>query len=170
MGVTTYTGLYKIYGRRRLKVISQLGRFHLNNDKVLLDFGCGNKELKNYVFSMQYNGFDIDPVLTTIKDWQSLKIHTFVANDVLCYFTRKELSELFKILKKHETIEQIIIGVAIQNNLSKFFKFLFGKKNAHDGTISNYPVQRIAITENFKIKKIKRIFWVSELYLLEKIN
>ena len=159
---TKYTGIKRLYFDRILKGVITIGNL-ISSNKLILDFGCGEKRLEFLLKRKIYN-YDINPEYSEIKDYLSLNFDVIVINHVLMYFSKKEIEFLFEeIFKKNPNCE-FIIGIGKQNFLSKILKNLTFNFKAHEGTISNYTEQLELIDKYLYIIKKKNIFFMTDLF------
>jgi hypothetical protein len=169
MSVTSYQGLFSLYGSRILLKISQLGNFQNSKSGILLDFGCGNQELKKYAGKMKYVGFDIKEELSDVDNWEKVDAQTIVINHVLMYLPETEILDLFEKINRNSHIKKIIIGVGTQNRLSKLGKFVLKRGGAHMGTISSFEIQNKLIYRSFQVTRTISVFGLTKIYLVEKV-
>lgn len=167
VAITSYVGIQKFYFRRILKCCSQLGNFMDFPGQILLDFGCGSKELKKFSAKMDYVGYDISPALTEVRKWEDLNIHTIVLNHTLMYLDELEIRQLFSKIKGKPEVQQIIVGIGRQNFLSNVGKFFLRKKNAHLGTKTQPEIQKRLLEEYFVKRESKSVFFMTDILLLE---
>ena len=128
-GVTSYSGLSRTYFLRLLRSLIELGRLE-RPGLTILDFGCGNGELKRMVKG-KVIGYDVVPALSDVKDWKSVDFDVLVANEVFYSFTEAELVKLLKALKKKNKDLELVVGISRLGFLNKVGMFLLGRPGAH---------------------------------------
>ncbi len=159
---TKYIGIKKFYFDRILKGIITIGNLIYSN-KIILDFGCGEKRLE-FLLKRKIHNYDIKPEYSEIKDYLSLNFDIIIINHVLMYFTKTEIKNFFEeILKKNPNCE-FIIGIGKQNFLSKILKNLTFNFKAHEGTMSNYSDQLEVIKKYLYIMKKKNICFMTDIF------
>ena len=103
-GVTSYKGLSKYYFIYLLKRIISIGNLDKKNKKIL-DFGCGNNELKKLLGNSNVTCYDIIPELSDVKNWEDAEFDIVVSNQVFYSFTAFELNSFLKALKSLNTFD-----------------------------------------------------------------
>ena len=168
---TQYGKIGGIYFRAILKKIIKIGNLQ-DSSKKILDFGSGTGELKKILGTSNKNvvNYDIVPELTETSDWTKETFNVFVANQVFYIFSREELIEVIKKLKKTNPQVEIIIGISKQGFLNKLGMIILNYKDAHDNTLLSLE-QELEIFLNYtKIIKKRSVFLLTNVYLLKFIE
>ena len=76
-GVTNYSGFSRYYFRKLLNSIINVGCLTRRSIRVL-DFGCGNGELKKLLPNANIIGYDIIPHLSDVDDWRKVNFDILV--------------------------------------------------------------------------------------------
>jgi len=166
--ITSYKGIKKIYFNKILSEIIKIGNLK-NNNKIILDYGCGEKHLSK-LLNKQILNYDIKPELTEIKNIDSNKFDIIVINHVLMYLTKNEIQELFNKIHNLNSSCIFIFGIGKQNIISKIAKTITFNFYAHSGTITSYSDQLELVKKNFKIIKKKNIFFMTDIFLSEYLK
>lgn len=116
---------------------------------------------------MNYIGYDRDPKLSEVENWDQIKFHTVVINHTLMYLDEDEICKLFLKLNSNPVLEQVIFGIGRQNILSNIGKKLLGKQNAHSGTLTGPKEQKKYITEHFDLIGSKSVFYMTDVILVQ---
>ena len=83
---------------------------NLKKDDVILDFGCGNQWLKKTLPGYNIIGYDIDPRLTEVKDYSSLKANKIFVLDVFEHIPKNEIRRIIKrFIKMNPNFELVVI-------------------------------------------------------------
>ena len=161
--VTDNKGISKIYFEKILFEIIELASLN-NNKKIILDYGCGKKQLSKLLNKKILN-YDIDPRYNEIDNLEILNYDTVIFNHVLMYLYPKEIEEL---LDKIEIINpncELILSLGKQNLLSKIGLILSSLPNAHDNTRSTYDEQTEIFFKKAKlITKKLNVFAMTDIY------
>ena len=161
--VTNYKGISKIYFEKILFEIIELASLN-NNKKIILDYGCGKKQLSKLLNKKILN-YDIDPRYNEIDNLEILNYDTVIFNHVLMYFNPDEIDKLFKKMYEKNRNCEFVIGVGRQNIVSKLAKVFTFNFKAHAGTLSTYKEQLEIIEKHMKILKYKKnIFFMTDIY------
>ena len=164
---TQYGGIGGIYFRAILKKIIKIGNLN-DSSKKILDFGSGTGELKKILRNKNKNviNYDIVPELTETNDWTKEKFNVFVANQVFYIFSKEELIEVIKKLKKTNPQAEIIIGISKQGFINKLGMIILNYREAHDNTLLNLEQELEIFLKYTKIIKKKSVFLLTNVYLL----
>ena len=161
---TNYSGITKFYFDKIILEIISLGKLNLSN-KIILDFGCGEKRLEKLLNKKIYN-FDINPIYNEVNNLSSINFDIVVMNHVLMYLSKNQIEVLFsKFISKNPNCE-FLIGIGKQNFVSFLAKSITFNFKAHEGTISSYSEQLDVINNSMNIIKTKKnIFLMTDLFL-----
>lgn len=129
-GVTLYSGLSQFYFRHLLRQIDKVGRLD-RPDITILDFGCGQGELKRLLGGAKVVGYDIIPELSDVPDWHAVDFDVLVANEVFYRFSEEELESLLRELKQKNPALELVVGISRQGLLNNIGKYLLGRPEAH---------------------------------------
>lgn len=164
-GVTQYAGFGGIYFRYLLKQIIKIGGLD-NNRATVLDFGCGNGELKRLLNDRNVIGFDIIPELSDVIDWRSVKFDVLVSNQVFYSFSENDLDELLRELKCRDRKLRLVVGISRQGILNNIGKYLLGKSDAHSRTKISPKREKEILKRYCNILQRKRVLGLADVYLL----
>jgi len=161
---THYKGISKFYFSSIIFNIIKLGGLE-KSDKVILDFGCGEKQLSKSLVSKKILNYDINPIYSEHSAYLELKFDIVVFNHVLMYMKKDEILEIFQNIKKINNECEFLIGISkgkFLNKLAAFFALNFG---AHDGTLSTYNEQLEIINNEMRIIESKKnIFFMTDIF------
>ena len=164
-GVTLYSGLSKFYFRYLLKQIIKVGKLKRPGITVL-DFGCGNGELKHILAGASVIGYDIIPSLSDVEDWRAVDFDVLVANEVFYGFSDYELEELLQELKKKNINLDLVVGISRQGVLNNIGKYLLSRPEAHSAKKIG-PRRELEIFERHcEIKRKKNVMNLANVYYL----
>jgi len=164
-GVTPYSGLSRFYFRRLLERIRDVGELHRPGIRIL-DFGCGEGELKRLCQDASVIGYDIIRDLSDVDDWSNVEFDILVANQVFCTFSEVELESILLELKAHNSRLELIVGISRQGLLNKIGKYLLGRPNAHAST-KLQPKQELAILKKHcRILRHEGVMNLADVYLM----
>ena len=152
-GVTSYSGISKFYFQYLLKQIISIGMLKIEGI-VILDFGCGQSELKKLLPDSKVIGFDIVPELSDISDWRLMNFDVLVANEVFYSFSEEALQKLLEELRSKNKNLELVVGISKQGILNNIGKFLLGKVDAHSATKIR-PKKELKILEKFCVIQYK---------------
>lgn len=135
-----------------------------NSNKIILDYGCGNKIFSKILKNKKVINYDINPKYSECRTYHKKKFNLVIFNHVLMYLSKKQiknlLSEIIDISPKCE----MIIGLSKQNLLSKIGAFFLQQK-AHSKTKSSYEEQLEVFSKKVEIIKVKKnIFGITDIY------
>jgi len=164
-GVTLYTGLAKFYFRYLLQQIIAVGKLDRSNI-CILDFGCGEGELKKLVKGGKLVGYDLIPELSDVPDWRQINFDVLVANEVFYCFDEEALGSLLQELKIKNLNLELIVGISKQGLLNNIGKYLLGRPDAHAAT-KICPKKEIEILMNYcQIIDQKSVLGLANVYAL----
>ena len=165
-GVTSYKGLSKYYFIYLLKRIISIGNLDKKNKKIL-DFGCGNNELKKLLGNSNVTGYDIIPELSDVKNWEDAEFDIVVSNQVFYSFTAFELNLFLKALKSKNKKVHLIVGISKQGILNNVGKIIFGAADAHSATKIKPKEEEKILFKYCKLLKKESVMFLSDIYLFE---
>jgi dTDP-4-amino-4,6-dideoxygalactose transaminase len=163
-GVTRYTGIASFYFRHLLKQIVKTGGLD-GNGATILDFGCGNGELKR-LLGGRVIGFDIIPALSDVEDWRPAKFDVLVANQVFYSFNEKELEDLLIELRSRNPRLRLVVGVSRQGMLNNIGKYILGRPDAHSRTKISPRKEREILERYCDIVQSKNVLNLTNVYVL----
>ena len=136
-----------------------------NTNKIILDFGCGQKIFSKILKNKKIVNYDIKPEYTEFETYENLHFDIVIFNHVLMYFNPEEIDKLFKKMYEKNRNCEFVIGVGRQNIVSKLAKVFTFNFKAHAGTLSTYKEQLEIIEKHMKILKYKKnIFFMTDIY------
>jgi len=160
-----YNGFAKIYFEKIINKIIEIGNLN-DQDKTILDFGCGTKFLEKKLNKKILN-YDINKDHTEIVNIFDYDFNVMVINHVLMYMSQDQIQKLFKDLRlKNENCE-LIVGIGRMSFLNKLAATLAFNFKAHDGTKTSPTEQLKIISEYVEIISKKTVFYMTDIYLLK---
>lgn len=152
-----YKGFAGIYFQKILEIIIEFG--NLRNEKdIILDFGCGIGHLKKILGKNNIVNYDIEPSLTEISDYRTIKPKKIVLSGVLEHLYLDEIEKLLEdFIKMNDSVE-LLVYLPTENFVSKIAMRLAGQKNAHDDHVSKFKEINILVEKKFILKKRKYVF------------
>jgi len=160
-----YTGLNGVYFRRILKKIIRVGNLK-NNNKKILDFGCGVGYLKKIIGDRVIN-YDILKDLSSIADWKEAEFDIIVSNEVFHYMEKPELINfLYELYTKNKDVK-MVLGVAKTNLLTKIAMTLSRKTDAHDGIVLNHKEIMDILKKKMIVIKKTSVFQMCDIYIMK---
>ena len=98
MDANYYTGLQSFYFASVISNVIKIGNLD-NNNKIILDFGCGVKVLSKKLPQKKIINYDVNPNYTEHDDYKKLFFDIVVFNQVLMYMDKKEIVSTFENIK-----------------------------------------------------------------------
>ena len=134
MNITTkYSGPGKFYFNKIIDNIIKIGDLE-NTDKIILDYGCGEKILSKKLKNKSVLNYDINSLYSDYESIENLKFDIVIMNHILMYLNTKEIIDTFNKIKLLNPSCKFIIGIAKHNLLSKISKTLAFSFDAHKHT------------------------------------
>ncbi|MGZ8954501.1 MAG: class I SAM-dependent methyltransferase [Methylovulum sp.] len=164
-GVTDYAGLAKFYFRQLLRCIIEVGVLE-RSGLVVLDFGCGNGELKRLLPNSNIIGYDIIPALTDVDDWRLVDFDVLVANEVFCTFEEEQLDALLAELREKNSKLELVVGISRHGLLNNIGKFLLGRPDAHASTKLMHKEELDILLRHCEIKHKKNVLFLANVFVL----
>lgn len=155
-----YQGIKKLYFYKLLRTLAEVGK--LAKSKVL-DFGCGPQELKRFVGLDNYIGYDIDRKFSDIDDPLKVKYDIMVANEVFYEMPEQDIRKTLETLKP----EKLLVGISRQGFLNKIGARLL-HPDALDRTITSPKKELEILKEYYRVMKHRSVWWLADVYLLER--
>ena len=157
----------KYYFRSVAKSIIRIANLK-NTNKVILDFGCGQKIFSKILKNKKIINYDIKPEYTECESYEDLHFDIVIFNHVLMYLPPHEIIELLDKIKKINPNCEIIAGLGKLNFISKIAMIMALNFRAHRDTISTYKEQVNILKNKTKlIKKKSNIFFMTDIYYLK---
>ena len=167
---THYKGFSKIYFKKIISSIIKIGNLD-TKEKIILDFGCGEKYLSKTLPQKKILNYDVDPKYSDYEDYKNLYFDIVVFNHVLMYMDKKEIISTFFNIQKINKNCRFLIGIGKEKFLNKMAAFVTLNLQAHKGTRSSYTEQMNIINEKMNILDTKKnIFFMSDIYYLKFKN
>jgi len=121
-----YNGVAGIYFWKILKTIAAFGQL---KTKSVLDFGCGEGNLKK--IAPNIINYDSVSSLSDIDDWSKINFDTLVANEVFYEFRADQLRQLLLQLREKNPRLELIVGISRQGFVNKLGAF-FLRRDAYN--------------------------------------
>ena len=99
MDANYYTGLQSFYFTSVISNVIKIGNLD-NNNKIILDFGCGVKVLSKKLPQKKIINYDVNPNYTEHDDYKKLYFDIVIFNHVLMYMDKKEIISK-KLIQKY---------------------------------------------------------------------
>jgi len=146
------------------KNIIKIANLKITN-KIILDFGCGEKIFSKILKSDKIINYDIKPEYTECESYENLHFDIVIFNHVLMYFYPNEIEELLNKIKRINSNCEIILSLGKQNIISKIAMYLTLNFDYHDDIRSTYKEQmQIFSNKTILIKKKLNIFGMTDIY------
>lgn len=164
MDANYYTGLQSFYFTSVISNVIKIGNLD-NNNKIILDFGCGVKVLSKKLPQKKIINYDINSNYTEHEDYKKLYFDIVVFNQVLMYMDKKEIVSTFENIKKINKNCEFIIGIGKGGLINKLAAAACLNFEPHKGTLSTYNEQVEIIKNQTKILQVKKnIFFLTDIY------
>ena len=164
MNADYYYGVSKIYFRWILFNIIKIADLNRSN-KIILDYGCGSKELGKILKNQKVLNYDINPHYTDHNDYKNLKFDIVILNHVLIYMEDEEILSMFRNVKKMNAKCKFVIGIVKEEFINKLAAILALNFKAHKGTKNSYKNQLSLIKSKMNIIDIKKnIFFMTDVF------
>lgn len=164
-GVTDYSGLARFYFRYLLKQLIKVGVLE-RPGIAILDFGCGNSELKRILPKANIIGYDIIPALTDVDDWRDVSFDVLIANEVFYSFEIVQLEALLTGLREKNSKLELVVGISRQSILNNIGKFLLGRPDAHSATKIGPKKELEILLRHCEIKRKKNVLFLADIFML----
>ena len=136
-----------------------------NTNKIILDFGCGQKIFSKILKNNKIINYDIKPEYTECATYENLYFDIVIFNHVLMYIYPNEIGELLGKIKKINPNCEIILSMGKQNIISKIAMYLTFNFNYHDNIRASYEEQLEVLLKNAElINKKMNIFAMTDIY------
>ena len=164
MDANYYTGLQSFYFTSVISNVIKIGNLD-NNNKIILDFGCGVKVLSKKLPQKKIINYDVNPNYTEHDDYKKLFFDIVIFNHVLMYMDKKEIISTFENIRKINNNCEFIIGIAKGGLINKLAGAACLNFEPHKGTLSTYNEQVEIIKNQTKILQVKKnIFFLTDIY------
>ena len=157
-----YHGIKKLYFHKLLRALAEIGE--LSKSRVL-DFGCGQQELKQFVGKENYTGYDIDRRFSDIDDPHKAEYDIMVANEVFYEMPEVEIRKTLEILKP----KRLLVGISRQGLLNKIGAILL-HPDALDKTIASPEKELKILKEYYRVIRHKSVWGLADVYLMERLQ
>ena len=118
MDANYYTGLQSFYFTSVISNVIKIGNLD-NNNKIILDFGCGVKVLSKKLPQKKIINYDVNPNYTEHDDYKKLYFDIVVFNHVLMYMDKKEIISTFENIKKINKNCEFLISIGKESVFNK---------------------------------------------------
>jgi len=143
------------YFNKKMDLVIKLAK--LRKKDLILDFGCGEGQLKKRLKKYNVIGYDLNLRQTEIKDYRKLKPDKIIAMDVFEHIPKKKISGIIDNFKKMNPNFELIVALPTEGFLSRKARKLLGKRERALGHIT-------------PLKEILKIFRKKKLKLTKKTN
>ena len=109
--------IVRFYWHRVIKGVVQ--QIEANEKELILDFGCGQQRLKQYLPGYNIIGYDTIKEYSDIVDYKFLRPHTIVCSHVLEHMNMPQLIETINNFRCMEGHKFLITAQPTENWLSK---------------------------------------------------
>ena len=125
--------LIKSYFKKILETAVNLSVVnYYTKGSVVLDFGCGEKELSKMIRSyIQVYNYDIDKEYSEVEDYRKLKPSIVFALNVFEHLTKEEIEQTIKDFKKMNKNLVLITAIPKENILSRIGDIVAGSNKSH---------------------------------------
>ena len=142
-----------------------------NTNKIILDFGCGQKIFSKILKNNKIINYDIKPEYTECETYENSYFDIVIFNHVLMYLYPNEIDELLNKIKKINSNCEIILSLGKQNIISKIAMYLTLNFHYHDNIRSTYIQQlQVLLNKTILIKKKLNIFRMTDIYYFKFKN
>lgn len=154
----------KYYFESIAKNIINIGNLK-NTNKIILDFGCGQKIFSKILKDKKIINYDIKPEYTECQTYEDYSFDIAIFNHVLMYLYPSQIEELLNKIKKIRPNCELVLSLGKQNIISKIAMYLTLNFNYHDDIRSTYKEQmKIFFDKTILLKKKKNIFFMTDIY------
>lgn len=162
-GVTPYRGISQLYFRHLLEQIARIGNLR-RPGTTILDFGCGQGQLKRLLPGVKVIGYDVIPSLSDVPDWRAVDFDILVANEVFYAFKEADLEKLLLELKRKNPKMELVVGISRQGLLNNIGKHLLGRPGAHSATQMGPRKELEVLERHCQILKRKNVLTLAGVY------
>ena len=167
MDANYYTGLQSFYFASVISNVIKIGKLD-NNNKIILDFGCGVKVLSKKLPQKKIINYDVNPNYTEHVDYKKLYFDIVVFNHVLMYMDKKEIISTFENIKKINKNCEFLISIGKESVFNKLVALAYNFKTAesrYKGALTTYDHQVEIIKNQTKILNVKKnILFLTDIY------
>ena len=154
----------KYYFESIAKNIIKIGNLK-NTNKIILDFGCGQKIFSKILKNKKIINYDTKPEYTECETYENLHFDIVIFNHVLMYFYPKDIEELLDKIKKLNPNSELILSLGKQNIISKIAMYATLNFNYHDDIRSTYKEQiEIFLKKTSLIEKKINVYAMTDIY------
>ncbi len=163
-------GFLKYYFLSVAKNIIKIAKLD-RSEKIILDFGCGNKIFSKILKNNKIFNYDIQPEYSEIDSYEDLKFDLVIFNHVCMYMSPNQIDETLEKIRKKNPDCKLILSLSRQNLLSKIVMILTLKFKAHYQTVSSYEQQlKIFSEKTTLITKKEKVFGVTDIFYSKFTN
>jgi len=160
----------KYYFESIAKNIIKIGNLK-NTNKIILDFGCGEKIFSQILKDKRIINYDVKPEYTECQTYESYSFDIVIFNHVLMYFYPNQINELLTKIKKMRPNCELVLSLGKQNIISKIAMYLTLNFNYHDDIRSTYEEQtKFFFDQAILLKKKTNIFFMTDVYYFKFKN
>jgi hypothetical protein len=138
----------------------------LKQEYQILDFGCGEGELKKKLEDYSVIGYDINPKQTDILDYTLLEPNVIFAMDVFEHISRTKLREILKNFKKMNPNVHLITAIPTETWLWRKARKVMGlSERVADHITPLKEIIRLLKEEGYEELKKINFFTMSRISL-----
>lgn len=143
----------------------------LDKEKIILDFGCGQGELKKKLEGYNVIGYDINPKETEITDYTSLKPDVIFALDVFEHVSRTKIKEILKNFKKMNLNAALITAIPTETWLWRKARKIMGlSETVADHITPLKDIINILKKEDYTELKKRNFLTMSRISVWKNLN
>lgn len=149
--------------RKYFDSILELNKKFIKPEQTVLDFGCGQKRIKKILPENNYTGYDIDPLLSDLKEYPSNSYDVVISNHCLEHMSMNQLDEFIHYIETYPP-KKLIISLPLENKLSQLLGFIQGVyyNNQIEHQLS-YKVVLNRLKQRFSLEEIHTIWFMTIL-------
>jgi len=162
MNVNYYNGFGKIYFNKIIEKIISIANLEDDN-KVILDFGCGAKYLEKKLNKKILN-YDINPIYSELKNYKNSYFNIVIFNHVLMYMHENKINETLNSIKEKNSSCRIVVGIGRMTIINKIASWLSLNFSAHTGATTSPNNQLKILLQHLDLLSSKSVFGLTDVY------
>ena len=145
------------------KINYVLGISNLKKDDILLDFGCGEGEIKKRLeeSKIQVIGYDPTPEHTDIDDYTKLRPTKIISMDCFEHIPKDDILRILENFRKMNSNVIMTFSIPTENFLSRKLRKLLGKPERANGHITTLKEILSIFEEKLELLKKKSLFTIT---------